>query len=438
MDTRLVEPEAAEAAPEVRTRPELPRRLLIPGAVLAAAALTVWIIWVARHQPSLWSMLDLQVYRDGGKAVRTGNGLYTDTYSWLGLPFTYPPFSALVFSVASFFKFSTLQYVMTGSSVASLVAVCWMCWGKLGYRPSAGRVGATLLASGFALWTEPVQQTLAFGQVNLVLMLLVMADFALPEKFKGKGVGIGLAAGFKLVPAIFIPYLFLTGRRRAGFVSLGTLAATVGGAFLVMPAESRQYWGGMFVDSSRVGDVSYVGDQSMHGWITRVLHGALHAQDLYYLAALVVVVVGLFLATWQYRRGNELLSILVTAVVGLLASPISWSHHWVWITVALVLAADWAWRKGRLEYWLLPLGLYVLYAAWLRRQSGGWLPSGLIWGVPYNNNLEYTWQGMQVIQGDMYTLIGLFFLLCLAILWRRSRSAPDDLSTTSGQGPVRD
>jgi alpha-1,2-mannosyltransferase len=436
MVTPLAEHEAVTAVPEAPARRDLPHRLLIPGIAVAAVALGIWIFLIVRHQAALWSMLDLQIYRDGGKAVRTGDHLYTGYYSWVHLPFTYPPFAAWVFAGASYFTFHTLQFVMTAGSMISLVTVCWLAWGKLGYRASAGRVGATLLATAFALWTEPVQQTLTFGQVNLILMLLVMADLCFPERFPGKGVGIGLAAGFKLVPIIFVPYLFLTGRRRAGFVSLGTLAATVAGAYLVMPTESRQYWGGMFINSSRIGGVDYVGDQSLHGWLTRVLHSVSRAQDLYYLVAFAVVVVGLLLAAWQYRRGNELLSIMVTALVGLLASPISWSHHWVWITIALILAVDWAWRKGRLEHWLLPLTLYVLFAAWPQRQNGMLLPSGLIWYVPNNNDLEYKWQGLQVIQGDMYTLIGLLFLVSLAVHWRRSRL--DSPLPTSGQEPARD
>jgi alpha-1,2-mannosyltransferase len=150
----------------------------------------------------------------------------------------------------------------------------------------------------------------------------------------------------------------------------------------------------------------------------------------------VVIVVGLLLATWQFRRGNELLSILIAAVIGLLTSPISWSHHWVWIAVALIVAADWAWRKSRIEYWLLPVGVYALYAAWLRYGSAGWLPSGLIWGVPNNNGAEYNWTGMQIVQGDIYTLIGLTFLFSLAVLWRNTRR--DSLRTASGQGTASD
>jgi alpha-1,2-mannosyltransferase len=402
---------------------ELPRVLLIPGIVFAVLAFTVWIVWVVRHQPQMWSMLDLQIYQDGGREAAHGHNLYSDYYSWVHLPFTYPPFAALVFAAVSFLSFSTLQVLMTALGVVSLLVVSWLSWGKLGYRASAGRVGATLLATAFALCTEPVQQTLSFGQVNLILMLVVFGDLCLPDRWRIKGVGIGLAAGFKLVPAVFIPYLFLTRQFRAGFTALGAFAASILGCFLIIPHESRQYWGGLFFNSSRVGTVSYVGNQSMHGLLFRMLRGDSLVQPAWMLAALIVCVAGLLLAAWQYRRGNELLSVLIAATTGLLASPISWSHHWVWITVALILAAEWAWRKGRLEHLLLPVGLFLLYAAWLQRQSDGTIiPAGLIWKVPNNNNLEYTWTGVQILQGDMYTYIALLFFICLAVNWYRNRN----------------
>jgi alpha-1,2-mannosyltransferase len=441
LGTPLLEggPGTAEQADDARSASRtLPRRLLIPGIALAVIAFAVWIYWIVRHQPELWSMLDLQIYQAGGKEAAHGHNLYVDYYSYVHLPFTYPPFAAAVFAGVSWFSFTALQVTMTGLGVVSLFVVSWLSWGKLGYRPSAGRAGATLLTVALALWTEPVQQTFAFGQVNLILMLLVVGDLCMPDRWRTRGIGIGLAAGFKLVPAVFIPYLFLTRQFRAGYTAVATFLVTILGCFLILPHESKQYWDGLFFNSSRVGAVNYVGDQSMHGWIFRMLRGDSLVQPVWLLAALVVCVAGLFLARWQYRAGNVLLSILITASTGLLASPISWSHHWVWITVAIVLVADWAWRKRRLEQLLVAVALYLLYASWFQKQSdGSSIPAGLIWKVPYNNNLEYTWRGIQIIQGDLYTYVALTFFVCLAVHWFRTRRQTPAVETqTAAQEPA--
>lgn len=420
---------ARNARPRSRS---LPPWLVVPGLPAAAAAIWVWLAWMDSHRLSMASPLDLQVYYDGGKALRTSSHLYTANYTWVHLPFTYPPFSAMVFAAASYLKYTYVQVVMVTRTVVALFATAWLCWRRLGYQASFGRVGATLLAGAVALWTEPVQQTLAFGQVNAWLMVIVVADLCLPDRFRGKGVGVGLAAGFKLVPAIFIPYLLLTRRWRAAAVSVGTLALTVVGSFVMFPTEARQYWGGLFFDSARVGGVNYLGNQSLHGMIDRALHGGAAVRGDWFLVAGVVAVVGLLLAAREHRRGNELLAILITAVVGLLASPISWSHHWVWTLPALILGADWALRRatvaGRLAALLAPLGLLLLLAAWPRYQGPGrgTLPSGIIWRVPYDKNLEYTWHGLQIVQGELYTLLGLAFLALLSVraLRRRRTTVP--------------
>ncbi|WP_042365927.1 glycosyltransferase 87 family protein [Streptacidiphilus neutrinimicus] len=398
----------------------LPSWLIVPGVVATVAALWAWLAWMNSHQGGMASTLDLQVYYDGGKALRSSSHLYTGSYTWVRLPFTYPPFSAMVFAAASFLKFAHVQILMTTGTVLALFTTAWLCWGRLGHRVSVGRFGATLLAGAVALGTEPVQQTLSFGQVNVWLMVIVVADLCLPDRFRGKGVGVGLAAGFKLVPAVFIPYLLLTRRWRAAAVATGTFVLTVVGSFALFPTEARQYWGGLFFDSARMGGVEYVGNQSLHGMIDRALHGGAAVQAVWFVVAGTVAVVGLLLAARQHRRGNEMLAILITGVVGLLASPISWSHHWVWILPALVVGADWAAHGARRlldARWLVPLAALLLFAAWPRYEGAqtGTLPSGIIWWLPYDNHAEFGWHGPQILQGELYTLVGLAFLAALAV-----------------------
>ena len=417
---------AAPAHACSRPPPPAPRGLLAAGAAVAAVAVGGYLAALAAHPLAVTLKgFDLQVYLGGAQqALRHPGALYSWSYDGHpGIQFTYTPFAALLFAAGLAVPLRGLTAAATVVSVLALAATVGTAFRALGWRGTP-RLGATLLVAGLALWTEPVQQTFWYGQINLLLMAAIVIDLCLPERSRAKGVLIGLAAGFKLTPAIFIAYLFCTRRYQAGFTSIGAFCVTIAGCFLVLPSESRQYWGGLFFDSSRVGAVDFVGDQSLHGWITRMFDGGAAAQPVWFAAAAVVGVVGLLLATWQYRAGNELLSILVTAVTGLLVSPISWSHHWVWIVLALVLVADQAWRRARVRDIVLAVGLFALFAAWFERVVGsgsGLVPMGLIWRVPYNNNLEYTWRGVQLIQGDMYTYLGLLFLLCLGVSWARSR-----------------
>ena len=162
-----------------------PRWLLPAGALLLAAVLAAYLADLVTHLSYMAAMRDLVVYRNGGLIVRHVSPAYdphhgSPLYDWTGqngVQFTYPPFAAVIFSVASVLSWTAMRWAMTLASLAALGLSTWLVFGALGYRDRpAVRLGATLGVSALALATEPVQQTLALGQVNLLLMLLVVAD----------------------------------------------------------------------------------------------------------------------------------------------------------------------------------------------------------------------------------------------------------------------
>ncbi|MGO8884895.1 MAG: glycosyltransferase 87 family protein [Streptosporangiaceae bacterium] len=390
------------------------------------------------HQ--LWSMLDLHVYIWGGRLVRHSRDPYLHAYQNYNLYFTYTPMAAAFFALLAGIKLHTLKWLVTAASVGSLVAVLWLTWGKLGYRRSASRFGATLAVAALALWIEPVQQTLAFGQVNLILMLVIVADMCLPDGCRWKGIGVGLAAGFKLTPLIFIPYLLLTRRFRAAAVSAVTFGLTIIGVFALMPAAAHRYWiGGLYSSPDRIGNVAYVGNQSLYGALVRLLGGTAAARPYWLAAAVVAGAAGLLLAAWASRRGQEILGILTCALTGLLVSPVSWSHHWVWIAPVLVVLAHFAVRQQsvlapRLWRWAGWLGAVIvaaLFFAYPFRLAPGApvLPEGLLWAVPAPAVQGAAMTGFQQLGGDLYVLVGLAALAAIAgALALTRRPAPAALS----------
>jgi alpha-1,2-mannosyltransferase len=344
----LIPDEASPAEvhpPEISGSKQMPRWMITLGGVVFAASVAALATLDIASPGQRWFMLDLQVYRWAGLLVLHSRDLYSGYFPHYNLRFTYPPMAALIFAAVAAVSMPAMKWVVTVGSVTALAVTLWLTWGMLGYRRSAGRIGATLAATGVALWLAPVQQTLALGQVNLVLMLLIMADLGLPDAARLKGTGVGLAAGFKLTPLIFVPYLLLTRRFRAAGVASAIFALTVVGSLMLLPSQSRLFWfGGLLLDSGRTGNIAYVGNQSLDGALARLLGGAHAAQPYWVVIAAAVGAAGLLLAAWGAWRGHELIGILTCALTGLLISPVSWSHHWVWVAPALVVAADQAVR----------------------------------------------------------------------------------------------
>ena len=237
-----------------------------------------------------------------------------------------------------------LKAVLTVGSVAGLAVLSGLSLGAAGVR---GRAESVFAVSAIGLLTWPVAYTLHLGEVNLILAALIGADVL--RRHDGgwwQGIGTGLAAGIKLTPLIFVAYLALTGRVRAAVTAVGVFALTVAAGFIWLPARSRTFWlGGVFYDQSRIGNPANPSDQSLAGAIARLAGTGDPPRTWWLVAALTVGLAGLAVAAWAHRRGHRLAGAVCCAITGLLISPLSWTHHWVWVVPMLVWLATAAWRR---------------------------------------------------------------------------------------------
>jgi len=442
------EPAAAtEVTAATVPAPRGPRWLLPAGAALLVAVLAAYVADLVTHLSYMAAMRDLVVYRNGGLIVRHVRPAYhghdaSPLYDWTGahgVQFTYPPFAAVLFAVASVLSWTAMRWAMTLASVAALGLALWLVFGALGYRDRpALRLAGTLGIAALALATEPVQQTLSLGQVNLLLMLLVVADLltggALVPGGRTRwwhGIGIGIAAGVKLTPLIFIPYLLLIRQYRQAATATGVFAATVALGYAILPGDSGTYWmHGLVLKANRIVFLGTRGNQSLRGVLTR-LAGSVSSGTLPWLAAaVVVVVVGLAAAAVLYRAGQPVPAVLACALTGLLVSPLSWDHHWVWVAPGLALLAHLgatAARRGvRWAWWAAGAVLFLIFASWPQfwnLSQSGLTPAGLGWYAPgtyfatgskswYH---EFHWHGLQLLAGNSAVLTGLACLAALAV-----------------------
>jgi alpha-1,2-mannosyltransferase len=426
--------------PETPSRPPRPLGHLPAPATLALIASFAGYLALALTRPaSMWWLGDLRVYQAGGRAILDGHGeLYSMSVGMARLPFTYTPCAALLFTPLAWLPWGVLRWLAVAGNLTLLTVCAHLAWGMVGARGTHRRVAAAATAA-VLLWTEPVQETLRFGQINLLLLALILYDISRPAHARTRGIGIGLAAGLKLTPAIVIPYLFLTGRAREGRNALLALGASLFLAYAVLPRESLRYWGGLFFDDTRVGPVQLPGNQSLRGMLIRFTHHMPPPDVVWVTLAAIVAVGGLALAATiaRTRPGDprrDLAGLSVTALTGLLVSPISWTHHWVWIVPAGVLLLDTARRRtgpARTRARACALALVALTAALPghRVELPVPVPTGLVWWVPYRDGRELRLVGWELVLADAYTLAGLAALIVIAAILaaaRRKRAEPPD------------
>ena len=393
----------------VTTRPGL-RRITRwgPAAISFAAALS-YGLYVAIHTYEV----DLGVYlRLGGRYVFT-NHLYSFGLPNTTLLFTYPPFAALLFAPweRMFTTVQSVQTVWTLFNLAALIALLVVSIRVV--RPALSRTSTWRLAlvlSLPALLLNPVLVTVGFGQVNLVLTLLVMWDL-LSERRIGRrqvplGVATGLAVAIKLTPILFVPYLILTRRARGAFTCVVTFAVCELATFIVSPASSRTYWTKALFKPDRAGALSFVGNQNLIAAIERFNHGVL--PDLALAPVLVAVAAtGLWLAAMAHRRSSPMLGVLVCAATLLLVSPISWAHHMVWVVPAILWLAL---AEDRPRYGPgLAIGTAVLF----------WIAP--IWWVPYKHTADLHLNWWQLFAGNSFLYSTVAFMIGSAVLVVRRR-----------------
>ncbi len=314
----------------VRRDPRIP-----PGALWALGCLSVATFALYAIALSRRSQIDFEVYRTGGEHV-LGHGLYTTDVKAVGgnLLFTYTPLAAMMFWPFTLIPTWVGQLVWDVVNIASLTALVAVSSAAARRRPlqrSDWRLALIALAPvGLLIW--PVRYGFRLGQINVVLVLMIVTDLTTGFSWRGRrlprGVLVGMAAAIKLTPLIFIPYLLVTRQWVAARNAALTFLAATEAMMAVAPGASRGYFTRYVFDVRRIGSSAITNNQTVRAALARLALPVPHlVVDLLLVA---VFCTGMALAALAYRRSSALLGILLCAATGLLVSPISWEHHYVW------------------------------------------------------------------------------------------------------------
>ena len=406
-----------------------PPRLVAAARAVASSPVVAALGWLTLLVPAYWSLvdehgqwlfkLDSFVYYEAVRQWLDGG----DLYSWYAnpgqhlWPFTYTPLAAWVISPLTWMSYQQATVLLIVATPLCAAVTAYAVLRRLAVAPRMARGLAPWLALIGVIALEPFPKTMEYAQVNAILMALVAVDlFLVPECSRWRGALSGLAAAIKLTPAVAILVLLARREWRAAATMAGSAVGLTLLAALAAPAESWEFFTSAMWDPGRAGFADYSGNQNLKGAIARGLPEA--AWNLTWaVCSLLAVVVAWFLC----RRLDRLrgaggaaggpgqddglilsLQISVVMVLGLLISPISWSHHWVWCLPVLmsVAAAAWRWRSTALGV-AGAAGFLVFVLA-------------MQWWFPEQNHVEQNWPAWAKAVGSSYTW---WALGCGAVLW---------------------
>ncbi|KJK50723.1 hypothetical protein UK23_09625 [Lentzea aerocolonigenes] len=319
--------------------PELENRLLRLAPLILCVSLGIYAVILGN--PANWGMIDLKVYWSLSPNVLSDQ-LYDINMPFTAdfpLPFTYPPFAAL-----TFLPLSALPWIVTRIvwQVLSLFCLWWLV--RTALKLLAAKAGQdydvkwqrrALLWTAVSLWFEPVRKTLDFGQINLPLVAGVFAAMVATRQITA-GLGVGAGIGLKLTPGISVLYFLATRKWTAAVWSGIGFAITVALGFLVSAKDSWRYWFELLGAADRVGPVGSAINQSLRGALSRTFGYDVKMGWPWLLAVAVSAVLTFFALRAAVKAEDTLASVVIVQMFGLLVSPISWSHHWLWVIPAVL------------------------------------------------------------------------------------------------------
>lgn len=361
-------------APLQRVTRGLDRRTIFRLGIIGAVCYAAWLAIDVFGRP--YNFFDMRIYHGAMVWWASGRDLYEFIAPQTTLGFTYPPFAGLVMLPMTLIPMATAGWFTAIAGIATLAAVLAAL-----LRPIVDRLGWPLwfavgIATPVAVAIEPIRETIGYGQVNLLLFGLVMADLvALRWRARGgrsggspvtggplrrfwfsgawAGVGIGLATSVKLTPALFICYLLITRQWRAAMTAIGTTLGVTAGSFLIVNSESATYFGSVLWQTERVGAADMTPNQSLAGLLARLYDSIETPGLLWFSFALLMLALGLSRAATAHAEGDELTAFTLVGLTANVISPISWTHHLVFVVPAIIVLADAAVRRRNASRGLL-------------------------------------------------------------------------------------
>jgi len=341
-------------------------------------------------------MVDLDVYRQAGGVLLAGGNFYDLPGP---LQFLYPPLAAVLAVPLALLPPTVVQLGWTAAGALALVAILHR-FGLKGWVLS--------LAGSAVIWlVEPVVQTLTFGQLGIFLVALVVLDLVpgprvFPRRLLPEGVLTAVAAAIKLTPAIFVLYLLLVRKFRAFWVAVVTGVVVTLISFAIVPAASYEFWTRLAHGDTGLGhSIIYYTNQSVMADIVRTFGLGQATAIVGLVLSAAVAVAGLWAAVLWHRLGDVRLAVNLCGLAGLLASPVSWLHHFVWVVpLAMSLVERRPTGRRRLPTWYLALGWVFV----------GWVVVAPFTDLPNGADVELQWTWSEHLLASITALLGLALL----------------------------
>ncbi|WP_245956232.1 glycosyltransferase 87 family protein [Nonomuraea fuscirosea] len=305
---------------------------------LAVAAAVAPLVHAWLTNPDDQRLVDLDVYRTGGQMLLEGRPVYDYvTPAPQLLPFTYPPIAAMMAVALAGMSWATAQWVWTVGVYVALAVTVGFSFRQVLEGPRLRKYapwvfGLIMVACAYLM---PIRDQVRFGQVDILLVALCVADCVARRPWWPRGFLIGLATAVKLTPGVFLIYLLITRQWRTFFMASFAAAVLTLLPFAVIPQDAADFWFSALLDPERLGANAATTNQSIRGMLIRLYWPDLLTSVIWVVVVAAVGWYGFRGAREAYRTGDPLTAVALVGLMAVLLSPVAWIHHLAWVVVVL-------------------------------------------------------------------------------------------------------
>ena len=399
-------------------------RWALAALIVALAAMPVVLRYLVFWPLDQWQV-DVEVYRQAGESILTGRPIYLAmTEAPQLLPFTYPPFAAILSLPLALVPFGMAGWAWTLAQVLATTAITWYAARPLLIRFGPWLPVALAVLAAPMLWLHPVSDGIRFGQVNAFLVLACLMDLVRPRpRLLARvpaGVLVGLAMAIKLTPGVFVIHFLVCRRFKEAATAVATAVVVTLATWLVLPQASFAFWGGALQDPARLGPNAGTANQAIRGVLLRIGPDGLVGTALWLVLAGTVAVLGFGLARRFHVAGASVAEVATVGIVACLISPVSWVHHYHWVVVVILalLGADPLRERWRLYAASAVTVWFLCRLPW--------------WGISWLNHRDWPRLPGRLLQ-NAGMAGGVLALVLLWQLWRRYVAPDGSAAEDSGE-----
>lgn len=299
-------------------------------------------------------LIDFNIYHQYGQILLSGRSPYGPEFTE-GIPFNYPPSSFILFAPLAFLPLKTATLIFTSFSLLFFIITGNIFLKNLFPSKITRCILLVLLLQNF-----PVKFTLVTGQVNLIVLSLLLMAFVYDQKNRPVIAGVlwGLAVAVKLTPLVLILYFLL--RKKYLAILTGALLILFSNLFFVAIQPQNIYYLGTHLPSllEKSGFVTTFYDQSLRAFISRLgLESDVFLSNVIIILLFILVIWNFWTKESPLRNLIFFSQILLITTIG---NSFAWQHHFVLTFPAAIVASRLALNKKSWLYFSLIFSSAIL------------------------------------------------------------------------------